>query len=1859
MSIRLFLLLGVIFLGLLLVFCIIERRINTKKRKYFFRWIYFILLLLLGWGGISTANKYIYPDDSTVFSNADYHVIKHKGFLIDDSFYLAHGSTSGSEGFREEALWDEKEGVVHITDDAITIQDYNEPLYIKTGSDGKDYVLSNCKVDIDVSNGFELRKGDKFVYSLQIYHHEPSFFEKFSLDEKKSKNITYYISKYAVNNDSIVCDTSSFVKEINQGYSLLDIIAQTPSIDIGEDLDLYFSDCYLVREKINAKDSGYINPGKNESRLLLMPGNSFYYFDDLTINGNRYPNKSEVSVPRTDDMYLFSGHGKNRTDILRLRREGKAASRLEYILPHMKQLRNMDGRVFVTSSIQIVAEDAREGGYLFNIFDSEENFNHINANIRYTVGTPRDSINFCVTDLYSDDPNNTITVSSDEEFLLSTHNKGENSISWIMEMENFRETNPMQWNHIFLFIFVFIVLIGIRILIDSMLIGAKGYKSSLSMFELAAYIVVLSFCTVRLILGWRASTFVPIDDVSEYVFSKMRENVMFSGWTWVVWFVPIICMLYPILHKYKLWNKFVIWYDKVLPFKKENTFVAILFILVLGVLFGLSKISFLNRLCNIPIPIIVYFLFDIWIRHLKEKDNNAKWVAANNAIVMFGYLVLMDAGFSIIFISYLIVYYGVIEVLYRKVKKSKSIFKKSLPPVISIIVCVGLYFVLQGQGEIMIFLFSHISWIISIMMVLSLVMAVVLIKKAKMFLLSAIYILCAVVCLLDITTVYPIITNKVENKAHMRYRAEIQKLEKDKKIDDLIRRNEFGSNDIVSIMRTAHNQWFINQYIKSGKEKDSFFKIQPHSNQGCSYTTQTTDLVVTRYVLAEHNEGVIRLLLAMLVMLVLVFVFEVDMSDVSNRRFVSGALLLYLISMLVFLSATNRIVFVGQDFPMLSLQSKATMIFSMLLLLLPTLRTINIRFTENIGRSSKRGFLLAFVCIPLFTLLSMYAIPQKGMDQNENEQFDLSSIVSDVSDRVDVINARFRMFQESDKATKRMRIIDVWKKYKESEFVDVYDAYLNSTDAEDAFFRSLLDYFDNKQTKLTDPEQLLHLHRRGSICYLAVNKQHYFIPAIMKEDKAWTGGIMTAKEDYKYSLYGLADNDKVNLNTDVEYQTNILPVRVAKIVPNIKLMRFDKDWTCGEEPLLLLTSSQGNNQKEFYSIENDTLRIIGSGSENQLAARIKCGDVFMLCAKDYGKDVKTIYASRLNRSGDNYIAKNIWLNGHRKLFYPLGKESMWSYHFANLVSDAYSNDDMVEYKDSTIRISIDYNLHKKFYELIDDEENSKSKVCSMVTINSLLNFRKLDSVSQQDSKRSDYYYDRAKKCIVMQRNLPYDFQKALESINSYIRRHARDNSEHLLSDAIDFVLERPFDFTAVAIDGDGKIRLLFDYARKRNVDPNNISHLNKLISELYLDGSAGDEREIFGNKALQYIPMGPGSSFKPIAYTAITSQRNLNWENIDVRTDGMNEARHVIQDGEKNRNDSKVKQYDYYGGVDIINYAKESPLNIDGGSGLLHNNYLVKSDNLYHSVMIMMGMQRSAYVTDLFKDASTVKDAKYRFPSFTYNGSVVCFDPDVWFKDRQLHMPDNTMFDMGLLGNYHIQQNTVGVMKNYYANYYGNDSIMLMLYKYKSGNKGWSYAETGSLNTTDRRISPQIRNGFNQVLLGAYPIQLSPLQMAMNAYRLASLNSAENITTLLDDAPKSEYKFFESLGNGWTEESYLAFVRKQVWSQLGMVPKVGTARVLNGLTANLEHKGYYLYCKTGTLNDDRNGHPERDRIKHLLVIITNQKLENISSVEQLKDVKYYAVYLSYMGVSDFSNNRFRKYIEAIVESSTFKSYMND
>lgn len=1901
-----------------LVFCIVERtkffnvneydvlnrrlKTNRSSKTILSRGVFLLLFAILCIFAVWTAKSYIYPSNKEkMFSNVRYHALAHKGYQVSDQFYLAHGLTTNNIGFPYEALWDDKDGILKLDrkDSTLRIHQFCDPVFVRKKEKKKDrytYRLQNLTIQEDVSNGFELYQDGHLRYVLEVKQHSPNLFERLTTkDERLKKEQILYISKLYKNESLVICDTSSFNSVIKQGYPLLDIIAHSPRIEITEEIEQWFTGCYLVRDGIPFDDNIMDFDEKNPSPLRIMPGLHFYLHGNLSINQKEPKHNFDTTfIVKFKDyvhegsLRFFSGVGTHRSEEFILSYPDTTTTLLSFLQKDMRQLREMDGRVFITTSIDEIASTENEGGYYYNKFHHEKNLNHINASIRYKVGSARDSLCFIVMDLNNPLEDDKRVYKCAEHFLLKSTNKTDNSISWVFEVVNLRETNDLQLRHIIYFILFMFFAVSIRLIVDTAL-----ERRSLSLFEYGLYVVLFSLCVVRLILSWRASTFVPIEDITYPVYSKMRDS-----WGLVEALIYAFIVLLPILVSiYTIWaakihafiaNAVAIIKQKFstikLPDGLKNLLTVLgiqypqIFLTYIGLLLLMLVTSMvlpkLERFCNILLPLCIFIVTEIWleVKHAKYKHSFSTLIQRiAHIIVMCLYLFVADAGFIVVFLTYIILQEGVLKRLFNRQIHLRGL-KQWLPYILSIFFTFVLWVILLRQGQLMIKLFTHTGWVIFFVGLIIITCGVLIYCKTSYKKLGIGVAIFALIITISgiVEAVSPSVnfwSDLVNIKAHMRYRAEIQQLTKGESVDQLIEKSDYDSQDIVYIMRSAHNQWFINQYIRAGqdmKNDNLSFRLQPHSNQGCTYTTQTTDLVVTRYILAEHGEVVARRILILWMLLILIFIMEISMSNGVNLAYVGSILLIYSIALLVYLSATNRVVFIGQDFPMISLQSRVAILFPYVLLCIPLFRLIYIRqrrLDDNDDKETDFKGIVFGVELILLTVLCVTGIEQKGKEQ-EASQFNVSTLISNMSDKVALINERFQSYQiENKEKIKGKKIDDIWNTFTDTDFAVVYNDLLEDTTTNNKFFSSSLRYFKDKQTSKTDINQLLHLRRRGGICYLAVNKQHYFIPAIMKEEMQWKGHLYAAYIDPNFSLYGLSNAKKIKLDTRKDYEINILTNNVVRDVPNMPLLRFDASWTPGDAPLLLLKSAQGIGQSEYFWIESDTLEYKSKGRQNQIATSVEPGDVFRLYRQEGNKQSQAVYSAKLHKDGTKYIARNIWLNGHRRLFYPLGKESMWSYHYANLVSSALGDTSLLKinkaYQDTSLRLSLDFDLCKILYQSIEkDVANSQnsSRMSNRVR-KQLEEFKNAPMAIQADSLHRSLYYDLHRNKVIVKSGT-YELKFQVSEINRRLKEFR--NLEKPLSKAIDCVLQRPYDFTAVAIDGDGHIRALFDYTQHHRVDPNNIENMNKLISELYLEGSTADERDVFGNKALQHIPMGPGSSFKPIAYSAITSQEKLNWKSINVSSYGINDA----LSKKKNNSSSDVKQFDYYGGVNITRENEGKPLNIDTYYSLNYNNYLYKSDNLYHSAMIMLGLQPIDNVTNILRSTAGLSPQE-AFPIITYSGNEYAFNPDVWYTGGRSVIQENSILSSGLYHNFHILQGNTRTAKREYQNYFGNDSIMSYIASYPSSARGWSFAECGSQNIADRRQKPVLTNGFNRMLLGAYPLQQTPMQMAVNTMRLVTLNKSESITTLMDGPTTKNYKFFK-IGAGWNEQSYLEFMRDVVWTQMRKTPKIGTAR---GLTREIDKietgkkygRPYYIYCKTGTLADERKN-ANVNRIKHLMVVITDRELEKITSVEQLQQLRYYVVYLSYMGVSEngFTNHRFLPYIEDVMSSTTFQTYMN-
>lgn len=1876
MNISFYLFLGIVVIALLLLVKVCGERNGLNRKTNVFRWAFFIVLCIMGLLSMMTVRRYMYPKDTAIFANSDYHILEHRGFAVGkDTFDLVKNRYPDAYA-PEESLWDGKSGRVTLTADSILLSEYHEPFYISQREGRKDYsfVLANRANAVDASEGFEITRDGRTLYRMDIIPYD--------------KDSCLYVT---VTGGGERRDTSTFRKLIRQGYPLCDIIASTPGYVFTEELYQILQGTLLVRERIKIDNLRYGGESRSSDvcdiDLAVMPGQSWYYdYQDVLINALPVAAERDFSVAVDSARTMFySGMGRTKTDVYSFKAT-RNGLRLEYTLPKMQHFSKDHSRVFLTSSVAAVMDDPKEGGYYYNIFELDDNRYHINAEMRYKVGTSTETLAVEVMDLYSADPSQKITS---HEFNLATHSP---DVEWMFAVRDLRAENPMGWDYIFRILFTFIFLVLIRLAVDYFL-----QTKSLSYLELSVYIVILCMTTVRLIISWRVSTFVPIEDVTGPVFAKMRNGT--SGWTCFVYVYPLALTLWSVLKGWT-WSRSLLdgtaariadlragldeycrtekWAGYVFGPKMR---VPVLFLAGLLLCFLGSRISPLSRLLNIPGPLILYILFELWIA-VKECREGESLVLLRIVIslALMGYLFLADAGFIVVFAVYLVLLHCIIGPLTDSIPAFRG-RKSYLKYLLSGFSLLAVFAILKYEGELMIWLFDNIRWMSKVMWVLLSLAVAVLSGAVFLVVLSrndsqkhtgavyAVYAVCVVLCAASLVfTNYfgDKIAEKVEGKAHMKWRAEVQKLDEDKNetIDDLMLKCDFNSSDITFIMRSAHNQWFINQYFKEGDScnHNRYFELQPHSNQGSTFTTQTTDLAITRYVTAEHGHWPARWMLLLFLILISIYCFEIRFGDEDGKldRVLLGALvLMFTLALLVYLSATNRIVFIGQDFPFMSIQSRVAVIFPVLLMLIATFPVMNDRMAEERGMDSG-SMIRQKYCIPLFLflfyILTIVAIKPLGVNQDDT-QFDVSAIIQDVSSKVDVIDRDFERFQRINDMISAPKD-QVWEEFKNSPddiSRNLRNAMTQTSDST-KFFASLLAYFDSEQVDKDDPEELLHMRKRNGIWHLAVNKKHFFIPSKKSVAEMWKGHVYAARvhREFKFADVKGDGTDENFIDSTKSYEPNIIPKNLRDRIANVKLVKFDKSWTPDSEPLILVTSKQARGSRQFYHIESHEGAIKGSSSRNQVATRVKRGDVLILNVLDRRGEVEEVVSWKYDMEADRYLAKNIWLNGRNRLFYPMGKDFIWSYQFANLVSTVYGKDD--QYRDSSIRLSLDYELHKKFSRLLASSNSTKVHSISSELMEDLMKFaQKPMSLMISKNNRSSFYYDAAEGKVKCKRRRTSEIDRALTRVNRNIEQKLRHNHEDrnnalLVSDAVYEAIERLYEFTAVAIDGDGKIRLMFDHGKTRVVDPNNVSHFNQFLSELYKAGDNSSERDVFGNKTLQILPSGPGSTFKPIMYTAVTSNQKIAWESIDVLAEGQEAARSV-----RNHENLTAAAYDCYGGVDVGRYG-EGPLSIDSYGALLHNNYLTYSDNLYHSVIVLLGMQPQGKVLDIMKPAGT---GKLAFPVFTYNGQRKSFDPDKWFPDGQLDV-ENGILNVGLSDNFNLME-LMPASDLRYTNYFGNSGPFVRLFRDAGNYRGWVFAESGSQNVPDRALAPHLRNGFNQMFLGASPLEVSPLQMGTMVMRLATLNKAANITTLSDDPSfKPEYEFFDNYG--WNnDEEYFSFYKRQVLSQLRLVPKVGTARGLSADVSTWESKGYYVYAKTGTLNDGREGHGADSRMKHLLVIISNTPLESVSDVEDLKDVKYYAMYMSYIGVSryGFSNSAYAPMIDAVIDSELFKKYMEE
>jgi hypothetical protein len=461
---------------------------------------------------------------------------------------------------------------------------------------------------------------------------------------------------------------------------------------------------------------------------------------------------------------------------------------------------------------------------------------------------------------------------------------------------------------------------------------------------------------------------------------------------------------------------------------------------------------------------------------------------------------------------------------------------------------------------------------------------------------------------------------------------------------------------------------------------------------------------------------------------------------------------------------------------------------------------------------------------------------------------------------------------------------------------------------------------------------------------------------------------------------------------------------------------------------------------------------------------------------------------------------------------------------------------------------------------------------------------------------------------------------------------------------------KKFRFSVIAADGDGNIALMQDVVRNRiALDPNNDYAIYKLQQKHYFFSNTQNERDQWGNSNLTQMYLGPGSSIKPLVTASMASMVNAGWQNVQL-------------------NANMGAQVNNYAGLKLAIPWK----NVDGESGIYDMpRYIEKSSNYYHSVMMFLG----AYPKSAFADSNN----KYSLKNILSTSGNASITPNLEIQGYKYYLPN---YSSGK-GNWPTSGTSKG--RSYFANPLGimatglevnanlattdknkqdytpfntdranftDSSFYSLLSANKSSSFLWSFPEQGAFlqqarhyvtNKKQNEIQENFLFGLQTPTLGGTPYTISAHKM-MDMYAALFTQNRNYRSHVIPN--KFSYKEW-FIDSSWQQEEYKKFLAENIFAGMQRVVASGTAQGLRGAVAD----GYYIYAKTGTINDG-----DAKSSRRLVVGIANKDLTQASNIG--KGTKVFTMYFMTDGTGDFDWNLLRQIISQTQQSNSFKNYFN-
>lgn len=937
------------------------------------------------------------------------------------------------------------------------------------------------------------------------------------------------------------------------------------------------------------------------------------------------------------------------------------------------------------------------------------------------------------------------------------------------------------------------------------------------------------------------------------------------------------------------------------------------------------------------------------------------------------------------------------------------------------------------------------------------------------------------------------------------------------------------------VIRAAQNQWFINTFIyeKNNPAVNSAgFHLLPHApqNKGARYNAQATDLVASRFFIAEHGRwSVLLYVLLLLLPATLLASFYKLYPDFTNRinnnypTITAGfSLLNYLLitALLVILAATGRYIFFGQDLPFGSILSKQSILFPSILIVAIVLlfRNIPLEHYPNQKKMIPGAIVFTGLALLLFLVKPVF---------NKNKEFNVTDIAKDMDSYIELrLQPLFDHFDTS-KATRKLSI-----SRKDQLFTDSVRKLLAAGFMDDAgkfFGKEIESYTRSGFSKHLDQSRMLYLDLYSGKPKLAVNDNYFRIEPPPHLQQFWTGNVFSDSSNYNITLWNAADGSVIS-----KRMSGYTDEPVVMLDHDLKFVfkRLDGENLYGQ--LCFINRSPG------------PLNIYLNDGERTL----KTNDTLLLHNPDRIRITDSTGRDKLLVIQPDAFMKNYYVNGSRFYVYPMRSDFIWAKNFAESVSSEYT--------------------------------------------------------TKGESKRNAFI------------SLDAEMTDSLSAgIQAMMKR--------------DTAYKKGAEYGICIADGNGRLVAMTDFINNLDrPDPNDKAGFNKMIRGENGFISQSLLRKEIGNINLLRMNPGPGSTLKPIVFTSIASQLNLDWDAFAA--EGFSQKQQ------------------FFGGEKVAEYDFEK----NNGRIASVVDYLRYSDNYYHSNLLLLGSYSRQSLQSLLARYFATKnpEATMHWPYFSYHGRQYWLDGfENWpgyINGKANFGSDSSFLSTGLFNNYGIYTYRNGNGFDKFSSAY--DSLLFREAYKKSGFILPEYAlfdqkGTGMDNSKPNEV---FMSSFRGHVKGSSQVMIPPVKM-LDAFGKLVTQSRSYSLTLNPYAKENSFNPFY-VDNGVSYSSYLSLIREKVFEGMKQALFSGTASRLG--TMLKDESPYYYYAKTGTTGDDE----AKTKSKLFAIIISKKDVTDPDF--NFRKNKFYTIYFTSQNGPAKQNEEFQAaVIKYVQQSPVFNRYM--